>query len=386
MKVAFVTNFYNHHQKPLADAMYSLIGDDYYFIETAKITEERLKMGWGREEKPSYVLQSYTDEESQNRCKDIVDGADVVILGSAPYSMLKNRLKAGKLTFKYCERPYKTGVPVLKWPMHVLRALKNYIRFKNFYVLCASAYTPVDFSRIFSFVGKTYKWGYFTELKEYNNIDKVLESKNPQSLLWVARFIDLKHPEHAIEIARRLKADGYHFTLHMIGNGVLEERVKEMISSEGLGDCVKMLGAMTPEQVREHMENREIFLFTSDKNEGWGAVLNESMNSACAVVANSAIGSAPFLIKDGENGYLYNDGDIDALYANVKKLLDHAEDRKRVAKNAYLTMVEEWNAENAARKFFVLCEKMLAGEYKPFPYESGVCSKAEILKDHWHKK
>lgn len=385
MKVAFVTNFYNHHQKPLADAMYSLIGDDYYFIETAKITEERLKMGWGREEKPFYVLQSYTDEESKKRCRDIVDDADVVILGSAPYSMLKNRLRAGKLTFKYCERPYKTGVPVLKWPMHVLRALKNYIRFKNFYVLCASAYTPVDFSRIFSFIGKTYKWGYFTELKEYNSIDNVLGTKHSQSILWVARFIDLKHPEHAIEVARRLKADGYHFILNMIGNGVLEERVQEMISSEGLGDCVKILGAMTPEQVREHMEKSEIFLFTSDKNEGWGAVLNESMNSACAVVANSAIGSAPFLIKNGENGYLYNDGDIDALYANVKKLLGHAEDRKRVAKNAYLTMVEEWNAENAARKFFALCEKMLAGEYKPFPYESGVCSKAEILKDHWMK-
>ena len=49
------------------------------------------------------------------------------------------------------------------------------------------------------------------------------------------------------------------------------------------------------------MEKSEIFLFTSDKGEGWGAVLNESMNSACAVVASHAIGSVPFLLKDGEN-------------------------------------------------------------------------------------
>ncbi len=385
MKVAFVTNFYNHHQKPLADAMYSLIDDDYYFIETAKITEERLKMGWGGEEKPSYVVQSYTDEVSQNRCREIVDGADVVILGNAPYSMLKNRLKAGKLTFKYCERPFKKGIPLIKWPLHVLRAFKNYIRFKNFYVLCASAYTPVDFSRIFSFVGKTYKWGYFPAVKRYDDIDALIGAKRPASILWVARFIDWKHPEHAIEVARRLKKDGYHFTLNMIGNGVLEDKIKEMIVFEGLDDCVKMLGAMTPEQVREHMEKSEIFLCTSDKNEGWGAVLNESMNSACAVVANSAIGSAPFLIKDGENGYMYKDGDVDALYVIVKKFLDHADERIRVTKNAYLTMAEEWNAENAARKFFALCEKMLAGEYKLFPYESGVCSRAEILQDNWTK-
>ena len=52
MKIAFVTNFYNHHQKPLADTLYSMLGDDYYFIETSPITEERLKMGWGGEKKP----------------------------------------------------------------------------------------------------------------------------------------------------------------------------------------------------------------------------------------------------------------------------------------------------------------------------------------------
>ena len=52
MRIAFITNFYNHHQKPLADAMYAALGDDYYFIETAPIPEERLNMGWGGEEKP----------------------------------------------------------------------------------------------------------------------------------------------------------------------------------------------------------------------------------------------------------------------------------------------------------------------------------------------
>ena len=32
------------------------------------------------------------------------------------------------------------------------------------------------------------------------------------------------------------------------------------------------------------------------------------MNSACAVVANSAIGSVPFLIKNKENGLIYENG------------------------------------------------------------------------------
>ena len=68
-----------------------------------------------------------------------------------------------------------------------------------------------------------------------------------------------------------------------------------------------------------------------------------------------------------------------------KMLLDNAEGRMTISRNAYLTMKDEWNAKNAANKFLALCEKMLAGDYKPFPYENGVCSKADILKDDWHK-
>ena len=125
-------------------------------------------------------------------------------------------------------------------------------------------------------------------------------------------------------------------------------------------------------------------MFSSDRNEGWGAVVNEAMNSACAVVANSEVGSVPFLIKDGENGYMYKDKDVDDICAKIKMLLDDPDNQARVAKNAYFTMLNEWNPENAAKKFMVLAERMLAGEYKPFPFDDGVCSKANILRDSWY--
>lgn len=382
MKIVFVSNYYNHHQKPFADCLYSTVGDDYHFIETEKISKERLNMGWGTEEKPPYVLQTYIEAK---KCQDIIDDADVVIIGSAPRSLIETRLKNKKLTFYYSERPYKIKPPFYKYPIHFLKNLKHIIRHKNLYILCASAYTSADYAKVLTFVGKAYKWGYFTEVKQYDDINTLIEKKMPASILWTARFIDWKHPEYAIEVAKRLKADGYSFKLEMIGNGELQEHIRELIESENLSDCVEMIGTMKPYEVRVHMENSEIFLFTSDRNEGWGAVLNESMNSACAVVASSAIGSVPFLLKNGENGYIYKDGDVDDLYAKVKKLLDDAEERKRISLNAYKTMADEWNPENAAKKFIGLCEKMLDGEYKPSPYENGVCSKAEKLKDNWLK-
>ena len=129
--------------------------------------------------------------------------------------------------------------------------------------------------------------------------------------MWAGRVIDWKHPEAAIETAKRLKADGQDFELLIIGNGAEEEKIKKAIIENRLQNEVKMLGAMSPDMVREYMEKAQVFLFTSDRQEGWGAVLNEAMNSGCAVVASSMIGAVPYLIDNGNDGLIFKDQDWD---------------------------------------------------------------------------
>lgn len=385
LSVVFVSNYYNHHQKYLADAMFHLTGGLYHFIETEQIEAERLNMGWGGEDKPTYVRQNYTTEADARACQSIIDEADVVICGSAPIELVNNRIKNGKLVFRYSERPLKTGFAFWKYPYRLISWRIRNPHSANVYMLCASAYTAADYAKFGMYRKKCFKWGYFPDVKHYDSIEKLIEWKHPASILWVARLIEWKHPEASIQVAKRLKAEGYAFTMNIIGNGVLEESLREQIKSENLSDCVHMLGSMKPEQVRVHMEESEIFLFTSDRNEGWGAVLNESMNSACAVVASHAIGSVPFLLKDGENGLIYKDGDIDDLYSKVKILLDDSKTCHQYGKKAYETMICEWNAEVAAERFLKLAEKILNGEKMPQLFEEGPCSKSGILKDGWYR-
>ena len=195
-------------------------------------------------------------------------------------------------------------------------------------------------------------------------------------MLWTARFIDWKHPEIPVEIARRLKADGYAFRLDMIGTGVMKERIQSLIDKNGLHGHVKLLGTLSPEEVRHQMEKHQLFLFTSDQNEGWGAVLNEAMNSGCCVVANRQIGSVPFLLQDGFNGCVYETGDVDRLYQKVKDLLDNPERPKSMGKNAYETIVDQWSAQPAAERLVTLIKSLQDG--RKTPYEEGPCSKAPI--------
>lgn len=395
MKLVFISNYISHHQKPFCDAMKQKIGKNFIFMETMPMEKERLDMGW-EPIRENYVFRTYESNESEKKAKKIAVDAEIVILGSASDNYIIPRLKTKKLTFKYAERFYKTGLTLRNLPHAAAGAWLHHGRFQRYplYMLCASAYTPADAAIFHNYVGRTYKWGYFPEVKRYD-VAELMEKKQAAasvgeehsriSILWAGRLIGWKHPEAAVQLAASLKEKGYSFRMSMIGNGEMEMQLHDMIREKGLEDCVEMLGAMPPEEVRRHMEKADIYLFTSDFNEGWGAVLNESMNSGCAVVASHAIGSVPFLIKNGENGLIYENGNQLDLGKQVLRLLEDGAFRKKIAENAYETMINLWNAETAAERFLTLTEKLLKNENTDSLFLDGPCSKAAILKNDWYQ-
>ena len=373
-KVVMILNYYSHHQSELSEVLYRETGGRFCFIETEPMEIERKQMGWGGIHLPSFVKQSYTSDSEKKECLEICNEAEVVIIGSAPDTFIEERLKHNKLTFRYHERFFKEGRWHIFDPRVFISHYKKDFRYrnKNLYMLCASAYTAPDCRFIHCYKNKTFKWGYFPKVKKYDNISDLIEKKQKLSILWVARFIKLKHPEAPLYVAKQLKKAGYSFEMNLIGRGELEYQIKEIIQKNGLQDNVKLLGTMSPDEVRKFMEESEIFLFTSDRNEGWGAVLNESMNSACAVVANSAIGSVPYLINNGINGIIYKDGNLKDLYSKVKFLIDHDDERKKISQNAYETLLTTWNADVAAKKLIELI-KILEQGNRPTYFE-GPCS------------
>lgn len=377
-KVVFLSNYFNHHQKPFSDAMFTRLGDGYLFVETSSMSSWRKALGYSMNEYPEYLVSKGLFREEKIHYQLLIMQADVVIIGSAPNELVKGRIKAGKLVFRYSERPLKKGFALWKYPYRFLKWHLMNPPGKNIYMLCASAYTSGDYAKFGLFRNRCYRWGYFPETKHYDDVDGLVANKQRNSLVWVARYIDWKHPEIAVEIARRLKADGYAFSLDMIGNGAMLDEITRMVKDEGLDDMIHMRGAMSPEEVRGYMEKAQVHIFTSDRQEGWGAVLNEAMNSACVPIANIDIGSAPFLIEDGVNGFTYRN--TDELYEKVKYLLENKNICEEIAHKAYQTIVDEWNAENAANKLLTLSGKILNGEKNPDAFVAGVCKRIKKTK------
>lgn len=385
MKLTFVSNYINHHQMPLAGRLYEKLKSDYCFIQTMPMEKERSDMGWAADvTKIPYVKCFYEQEEE---CRRIIMNSDVVIFGGVEdESYIEERLQAGKPVIRYSERIYREGQWKAISPRGLRKKYHDHIRYRKapVYLLCAGAYVASDFALIQAYPGKKYCFGYFPAFQE-QNIGQLMEKKRKRReesgkvrILFAARFLTLKHPEYPVHLAKALKDEGVSFELFMIGDGEEKGNVSAEIEKLGLQEDVKLLGFLSPEEVREQMEEADIFLFTSDYREGWGAVVNESMNSGCALIAGHGIGAVPYLLKDGENGYVYRTGDEEEFIRVGVKLAKDKEKTENFGRASYRRIAEEWNDKVAAERLYALCEGIVSGNI--ISPDSGPCSEAPVIK------
>lgn len=379
MKITFVSNYINHHQIPLSNALYERLGKDYCFVQTMPMEEERVAMGWSVDVAAlPYVRCLYDDEYV---CRRAIAESDVVLLGWTEREDIEaERLRSGKMTIRVSERLYREGQWKAVSPRGLLAKYKEHTRYRkrDVYLLCAGAYTASDFHLIGAYPNKMFRWGYFPETRIYTE-EKFASMKpeGPLQIVWAGRFIPLKHPEYVIRLAECLKEKNYDFRVHMIGSGELEQDIRQRADAANLNGKIVFYGYQEPEKVRDIMERCHIHLFTSNYLEGWGAVVNEGMNSGCVEVVNAQAGAAPYLIRHGKNGLVYPNDSYSEMEALVLDLFGHWEERKQMGAAAYQTIVREWNAEHAAEELlrFVNCQ----AEGKTVPAPSGPLSPAPVI-------
>lgn len=368
MTFTFVSNYINHHQIPLCEALYAQLGEDFTFVQTMPMEKERVEMGWSvNVEEIPYVECLY---EKEYECLKKIMESDVVLFGwTGREDIVEPRLLSGKTTLRVSERLYREGQWKMISPRGLAAKYKEHIRYrrKNVCMLCAGAYTASDFHLIRAYPGKLFKWGYFTRLRTYT--EEEFAALKPQDgvlhIVWAGRFIPLKHPEYVVRLAKALREKGYAYKIHMLGDGELEPLIVRDVESSGLTGSFIFYGYTQPEKVRDVMEKCHIHLFTSNYLEGWGAVVNEGMNSGCVEVVNAQVGAAPYLIRHGVNGLVYPQDNYDKMEELVLDLFANWEKRKQMGRVAYETIRDMWNAEHAAGALLRFVDGLQRGVIEP---------------------
>lgn len=390
MKVTFFINYLNHHQLPVADELYRILGDDFRFVATFPRNIAELKGGEDGSTRP-YCLLPAERPDDRKLALELVVQSDVCLFGAGNLDWERLRARTDKLSFEISERWFKRGwINLLSprlwqwWWLYQTR-----LRNKPFYKLCASAFTASDCRKLLTFRNKCYKWGYFTSIGKFDfeASRDVSKSEIFTPLMWCSRFLILKHPELPVLLADRLKRKGYRMRLDMYGEGAHKARTMALVNELGLEDTVRFFANIPNDDLMRQMRLHSVFLFTSDRNEGWGAVANEALGNGCVLVASEDIGSAPYLVHNGFNGFTFRSPRasssikhpdlkaLDSLCEKVEWLLDHPQEMETMRRHALLSMQTLWSPQTAARNLLSLINALENGEEPPL--SEGPCSIAQ---------
>lgn len=370
MRITFFTNSMNLHQEGICDEFYQQLGKDFKTVVFEGLPDFRIEAGFkDLNYDKEYVSRTFEYEDEISFIKETVDNTDVGIVGAAPSYIINLFLAQNKKVFLYSERFFKKGqwrrfIPSVKKAVQL-----RYSNDTNFEVLCASSYLKDDL-RLCGYKGKCLRWGYFP------NLDKLCKEKKSFDnskliILWTSRFVDWKHPEIPIKLAHLLKKSNVDFQMNLIGGGDsdLKRSISHKIDKFNLNDCVKICAPRPPEEVHALMAESDIFLATSDFNEGWGVIINEALAAGCITIASNAMGASDFLIEDGYNGFKYNYNDINALYSIVMNVINDKQLLQTVSLNAKKSYINSFSPKVSVER--LLC--YLNGKR----YDNGICSVIE---------
>lgn len=139
----------------------------------------------------------------------------------------------------------------------------------------------------------------------------------PLEIISVARLTEKKGLHVAIEACRQLKEQGVLFRYRILGIGPWERRLRTLIEQYQLDDVIEMPGFKPSHQVKEMLEQADVFLLPSITGrdgdmEGIPVALMEAMAVGIPVISTVHSG-IPELVESGKSGWLAPENDAPAL-------------------------------------------------------------------------
>lgn len=144
-------------------------------------------------------------------------------------------------------------------------------------------------------------------------------------LLFAGKLTPRKHPEAMLRLAAEC-GESVHVAL--VGSGPLEQQLRDDVMRAGSSN-VSFLGFVNQSRIAEVYALADIFVMPSE-DEPWGLALNEAMAAGLAPVVCSDVGASPDLIREGETGFTFENGDWNAMTELVRRLVSDVDARTTI--------------------------------------------------------
>lgn len=188
-------------------------------------------------------------------------------------------------------------------------------------------------SKRFWFVGyKTDTVFYIMNKPEFNKVNNVIENK-PMKMVFPAQFRHGKNQDILINAVAKYIAQtkDTSIRLYLPGAGDLLDGYKDMVDAKGLNENVIFLGKLAHKDVIALYEESNIALVSSNV-ETYGRCIAEPFALGRCLITKPT-GVALDIIRDGENGFIYNT--VDELTGILVRLHETPELVSKVANQAF---------------------------------------------------
>ncbi len=182
-------------------------------------------------------------------------------------------------------------------------------------------------------------------------------------ILFAAKLIQRKRPMDLLQAYARIANEagcGRPYLL-FAGEGESRRDMETFITRHSL-DGARILGFQTQGELAALYDLCDLFVLPSDR-EAWGLVVNEAMNAGRAIICSDRIGSAPDLVRPGENGYIFPTGDADALAGALRASLSDP-DKLRAMGKASLDIINRWSFAEDIDGFLTAAETVFGRPLK----------------------
>lgn len=188
-----------------------------------------------------------------------------------------------------------------------------------------------------------------------HNYTPNMQPRTENLIVFLGRVVDEKQIDKLIRALAKLDP-ALDAKLEIVGGGDQEAKLKALTASLGLKDRVKFTGYVDETYLRNALTRATVFAMPSIA-ELQSISTMEAMASGLPIVAANAM-ALPHLVHDGENGFLFEPGNVDDLADKLTRVLTMPEEQLQALKRESLRIVESHDIQRTLDTF----ESLYRGE------------------------
>jgi colanic acid/amylovoran biosynthesis glycosyltransferase len=192
------------------------------------------------------------------------------------------------------------------------------------------------------------------ECSKFEYVQRQRMPGEPIKVLTIARLVEKKGVAFAIDALARLLSQGENIEYTVVGDGMLREKLQQLIESMGIERQVKLLGWKTHEEVKMLLENSHVMVapsLTSESGdqEGIPNAIKEAMASGLPVISTFHSG-IPELVTDGVSGLLVPERDAASLADALAYLISHPEVCEEMGRAGRIQVEQKFDTNSLNKK------------------------------------